>query len=431
MNTNASNSPNNFDPPRKRNRTSMRNRSLCLSCLDRVKLIEYKQKLNDLKEEKRRLSTSSSSSKNDTEISSFELQINQLLSKGDNTQIYKRKSEIQMLSTVKSAQENLGDRFETLIGFTAKDIDEISSAIYYSQGKRDFVVKNQKGKRRVVILFEELFMTIAIRHRYSLRTLAAISMISGRDESIISLMIRSGMKYLLQRFGWTLDLSYALRYRDCVKQWNQAIAMEYEEKEGCYWNELPVSIQHAALLLDGTRVKIRRPKDQDMEHRVYSGYTKSHNCLTLGVLAPNGLFIATTPLLMGSTNDAAATTIFNLPKYLERDLVAGCLCDSMFKFQYPMLSLRQELYELHIITKQQLKRLRSIRTSVEHGFSSIKGWFPYFNSGTIKLAENAPMLITKTAFLLFNIKTCLNGNLVTERFKLKPPTIYEYLDISN
>ncbi len=430
MNRSENDQPSNYEPPKKRNRTSLGRRSRCLSCLDRLKLMEYQQRLDELKQ-MQGYSTSSSSNSNNTEISFVEYRINKLLNKSIDIQKNIRVGCVQMLATVDGAEEYLGNRFETLIGFTPDEIREISSTIYYSSGRREFIVKNNKNRHCASILFEELIMTLAMRHRYNLRTFAAIAIVSGRDESLLSLMVRNATQYLLDRFGWTLELAFVQRYRLCVGQWNQAIASKYEEKSGLQWSDLPVSFQEASVILDGTRIEIRRPMNKDHQKRVYSGYTKSHNFITLGVLAPNGIYIATSPLIPGSTNDAAAVAAVDLPAFLDRDLRTSCLCDAVFKFEHRMLSLRGALCDLHILNMQQLKALRGIRTSVEHGFSLIKQWFPFVECGSLKLEENAPGLITKAAFLLFNIKSCLRGNNIGEQFKVLPPTLKEYLDIPN
>ena len=79
-------------------------------------------------------------------------------------------------------------------------------------------MKINKGRHCASILFEELTMTFAMRHRYSLRTFTAIAIVSGRDELLLSLMVRNATQYLLYRFGWTLEFAFVQRYRLCVRQ---------------------------------------------------------------------------------------------------------------------------------------------------------------------------------------------------------------------
>ncbi len=195
------------------------------------------------------------------------------------------------------------------------------------------------------------------------------------------------------------------------------------------WADLPISFQSISLLMDGSRFNVKRPQNKEYQKRLYSGYTKTHNFILLGILAPNGIYLAVSPLVVGSTNDAAAVLEFDIPRYLSDELDATCVCDSLFKFEDRVVSLRDALCDLNIIDDEQMKQLRSIRTSMEHSFSAVKESFPYIHQGVLKLEATAPALIIKTAFLLHNIRTCMRGNNISHRFKLLPPTLSQYLNL--
>ena len=96
-----------------------------LSCLDCLKLMEYQQKLDELKQ-MRGHSNSNNSNSNCAEISFVDPRINKLLNESNDKQENIRAGYIQMLATVDGAEEYLGNRFETLIGFTPDEIREIS-----------------------------------------------------------------------------------------------------------------------------------------------------------------------------------------------------------------------------------------------------------------------------------------------------------------
>ncbi len=354
-------------------------------------------------------------------------QMNELSEKGN--QNYTRKKNINKLVSVEEAVIQLQDDFETIIGFTPSEIKTISNKLYYNDGESDFQITNNKNQNIAVILFEELIMTLSMRFRYALRSLSAISLVTGRDPSLTSKIIRQGMIYLLNRFEWTIEFAYLHRYGLCVEQWNQHIAARYESKYGESWTDLPLNFQSISTILDGTRVNIRRPKNKIHQKLLYSEYTKSHNFIVLGLMAPNGFCVAASDPIIGSTNDADASKEVNLVHYLKDILNSTCLCDGRFKYESSMISLRNTLCEAQIITEAQLKALRGIRVSVENGFANLKNGFPYFTEGNLKLAENAPTLVIKATILLSNIKTCLRGNNVSKQFGLTPPSLDEYLGL--
>ncbi len=198
-------------------------RTQCLSCVDRVKLFYYQERLNEINQEGQSSTNASTSSSSinggsgNVEASWIESQINQIFDKQNSNHKKERMNNVNILASLETAELHLSDHFDSIIGFSPSEVNEICNKVF-DGGKQLFYVKNKRNKNDAVLLFEEVFLLIAIRYKNGFHTLSAIRTLSGRDESVISKIINQGMNFLLNKFGWTIELPYINRYKYCIEE---------------------------------------------------------------------------------------------------------------------------------------------------------------------------------------------------------------------
>ena len=273
-------------------------------------------------------------------------------------------------------------------------------------------------------------ITVCIRMWSAFRTYAAISLLNGRDASYSCRLFQQSRDFLLLNHGWTLELLYIERYKALCSQWRSALIHEYE-KSGLQWSALPDGIQKACTFMDGTRIQVSRCKDYGEKNVLYSRYKRNHNLNYLALYSPCGLCIGLVPPSPGHANDCTSVTEYDINSVLAHLLESSTLCDSLFPYNSHIMALRDGLVTMGILDEDQLKQLRSLRTSIEHGFGYVKRTFPFILYGRQQVNATSPNRSIRLAFLLSNIKVCMRGNTISLRYMVKPPCLRDYLQIES
>jgi hypothetical protein len=115
-----------------------------------------------------------------------------------------------------------------------------------------------------------------------------------------------------------------------------------------------------------------------------------------------------------------------------------CRCSQMdpilwfMETQYTVIIGRAAKAHPDAWRKEIDRRLGKLRVKLEHLFADFAGQIGIFHrSSTLQLYKEGPRVVQlgMIGFFLLNIKTCLNGNTVSTRFKLCPPSIEQYLPL--
>jgi nuclease HARBI1 len=183
----------------------------------------------------------------------------------------------------------------------------------------------------------------------------------------------------------------------------------------------------AFAFIDGTARRICRPsRDQDI---CYSGHKKYHALKYQSIVTPDGLIVHLFGPVEGSRHDAFMLHLSGIHAILQKPPFShfvlygdGGYYDSPFltaPFKVP--SSAQQV--------QFNKRMSKVRVSVEWAFGRVSNLFrslSFFHSQRLLQTPLAQQF--KTAVLLCNIRTCLDGgNIVSDYFRLSPPSLSTYL----
>ena len=181
--------------------------------------------------------------------------------------------------------------------------------------------------------------------------------------------------------------------------------------------------------IDGTVRPICRPgRNQAI---VYNGHKRVHALKYQSVALPNGLIGNMFGPPEGKRHDCAllreSGLIQNLnqyaydnnrnPLYIYGDPAYPLLIHVQCPFQNP--STPQE--------EQFNKEMSRVRVSVEWLFGDISNWWAFLDfKKNLKLNLSAVGKMYKTCALLANARTCLYGNITSDFFDLKPPSLEDY-----
>ena len=147
--------------------------------------------------------------------------------------------------------------------------------------------------------------------------------------------------------------------------------------------DLPRFLQDCVCIVDGTRFKIKRPSDNNIQEELYSGKTKTHNLNVLFVCLFDGTPIFVSKAFPGARNDQG---VWNEVKLRDRFIGKsyGIIGDKMFTFNREedekkiigVSPIKKDSSgdQLSEVDKEKNKQISSIRINIEHYFALLKGW---------------------------------------------------------
>ncbi len=286
-------------------------------------------------------------------------------------------------------------------------------------------------KKNGSVTSAQLLCVMLSRLRGNYSSLISMKLLFQMDKSKLSRVNHSSINYFLSRFDWTISLFCINRFEIYKKQWIKAMKMKFNEiAKNTTWDQLPLRIQQVGLLIDGTRFSIARPSIPGLQNATYCGDTASNNLNLCSIYSPNGTCIALCPASAGAKNDLDVINVYGINELLKQQIKMNAMGDGIYSNEGNIVSLKDVLIGYGYINSDQLKALRSLRVSIEHGFSTVKSQWHYL--GMVekqKLLSTSPLLSIRVAFILTNIKNSLNGSATCLRFNLQPIPITELLGI--
>jgi len=188
--------------------------------------------------------------------------------------------------------------------------------------------------------------------------------------------------------------------------------------------------------IDGTNRETNRP-DEAIQQLFYSGHKRVHCVSYLGLVIPNGIIANMWGPAEGSANDSMVLARSDLrPRLQAMNVHYGEeLCVYGDK-GYPRSTEIQVPYKGDNIPRWQRKvnkRMSRVRLAVEYGFLKVARDFAfcsYARTQPLTWMQNCKSYLVSS--VLSNCLTCLyRHNLVSEMFRIDPPSLEFYLDSPN
>lgn len=181
--------------------------------------------------------------------------------------------------------------------------------------------------------------------------------------------------------------------------------------------------------IDGTVIPICRPKLN--QRVVYNGHKRLHALKFQSIALPNGLIGNLAGPFEGRRHDSTMLYESSLLQNLQRVAFHNgqplCVYGDP---AYPLnVHLQAPFQTANITPDQQMynKAMSKVRISVEWLFGDVRNYFKFvdYKKG-LKLGLSPIGKFYIVSALLQNAHTCLYGNIVSEYFDLRPPTLQEY-----
>ena len=239
----------------------------------------------------------------------------------------------------------------------------------------------------------------------------------GRSPAYLSIVFNDTLEHLRKRYDSMLRFHPSLTYKR-VKKYARAVkSMSGLRGSSMIWG-----------FIDGTFRRLARPGRY--QHFWYSAYKKSHGMGWLAVTCPDGLIGAFFGPYEGKMNDIAMLQRSGLTEHL-RDLFRG-------RKQYDLFGDKAYVYQDFIICpyrgwKSRRKNrfntsMSRARIAVEYTFGLTQNlWISNAFKQQLKPGLQPVGDLYRVSILLTNCYTCIRGNQVGNRFRIKPPNIYQYL----
>lgn len=183
--------------------------------------------------------------------------------------------------------------------------------------------------------------------------------------------------------------------------------------------------------IDGTVRQTCRPgRNQKL---VYSGHKRFHGLKFQSVVTPNGLIANLYGPMPGRRHDSALLTASGLMDHMEAnfnlpDGTALCLYGDP---AYPRRPHLERPHRGNQLTEQQQDEntaMSGVRQAVEWQFGKVVALWAFLDfHKNLKLFLSPVAKMYKLGALLTNCHCCLEGNQVSQYFRVLPPTLEEYL----
>ena len=187
-------------------------------------------------------------------------------------------------------------------------------------------------------------------------------------------------------------------------------------------------------MLDGTFIEIPKPTGDIVQRQMYNRYYRGHGIKFQSVVVPNGLLFNLHGPNAGKYPDSKVLGKSGLMDQMaELSELAGThyvlYADCAYGLEPHLLrGLKRNMIRNREAQEYQ-SAMNSPRTSVEWGFGEVAQDWPWLRRKTLQKVLLSPVAVFwQMAAVLSNVKTCLKrGNVITDFFGLRPPTIARYL----
>lgn len=192
--------------------------------------------------------------------------------------------------------------------------------------------------------------------------------------------------------------------------------------------------------IDGTIIKIARPSED--QRASYSGYKKAHGFKFQAIMTPDGLISSLFGPVVAKQGDWRLWHQSNIEELILRLFRQNRVSEEQYLFIYGdpaytgsrvCIGAYRAPPQGRLTAQQALfnAEMSSDRISVEHGFGNVQNlWMRNAFSHSLRSISSPVDSYYATSVLLANIRTCMTGNLVTQRFELIPPSLEEYFAVN-
>jgi len=247
----------------------------------------------------------------------------------------------------------------------------------------------------------------------------------GRSASGISELVQAGVDHIYDEFEHLRDN----RSLECWGPHFPRFARIIARGGG---NSGPCPLTHCIGFVDGSNQRLSRPGRY--QHILYNGHKRCHCVKWQGIMLPNGIMPMPFGPINGRNNDAFMLRKSGLIRIMRRICrrlgQAYCLYgDPAYPLSdwmsCPFKHARLNADEAHFNTQMSRTRIPN-----EWGFGKIKGNFAFldFSKGMEPYKSDIQRL-WPVAVILTNCHTCCYGSQTGAHFKVKPPDLFEYVQM--
>jgi hypothetical protein len=262
---------------------------------------------------------------------------------------------------------------------------------------------------------EELLALLCRRLAYPNR-LCELKPLFGRSESALSAMFLHTVDMIWGQWGHLIntDVERFHKLKSKMPMLAQAVS------------DAGSALPNVFGFVDGTKLDICRPTEH--QEAVYDGHHRVHDLGFHHIVLPNGIIFATYGPVEGSLPDSVMWAKSRMQSILDEVCPNGEFCIFGDK-GYSFLLSRQLQTPFTADHCDYNYLMARVRESVEWANGLIMRQWAFLDySKDIKVLLSPVGKEYLVAVLLTNMLTCMNGhNQISDFFKLKPPTIEEYL----
>jgi DDE superfamily endonuclease len=163
--------------------------------------------------------------------------------------------------------------------------------------------------------------------------------------------------------------------------------------------------------MDGLKLKIQRPPDNNTQNNFYNGWTHDHYVSGVFVFAPDGTIPICCFNMPGCMHDSKIAEVGNVYKKLERVYIltgGKCTADSAFSSKKPfilktgvVIARDRNSFVQDVLLQQQTT---SMRQTAEWGMRGLQASFPRLKDRIIYEEHGERKLMMKVCILLHNLR---------------------------
>jgi len=242
----------------------------------------------------------------------------------------------------------------------------------------------------------------------------------GRSYTLLSLVINAALQHLVDRYKDLLEWHPMYSSYEKLRIYARTINAIGDIGDDCIWG-----------FIDGTFKSFCRPGRNQREF--YSGYKKAHGQKLQAICSPDGIIGSISGPYSGKVNDFTMVLQSGIEKRLDKVFEGKEILYIYGDPAYKALTyiIGPYLKSGRILSREKKQfntRLSGVRISIEQAFGkAFMLWQANSFRNGFKAGSMPVGAYLYVAILLTNCHTCFRGSTISNRFKMKPPSIENYL----